>query len=125
MGPLLRRLLWWVPFGDVPEVTPAELSRRLRSGSPPQVLDVRTRREFGQGHIDGAVNIPITELRSAAGALPFDRGRPVVTVCLTAHRSIPAVRILNDHGYGQVSQLAGGMLAWRREGLPTDTGEIS
>jgi rhodanese-related sulfurtransferase len=120
MSSLFRRLFWWVPFGRVPEVTPSELDGELRSGSPPQVLDVRTRREYREGHIEGALNIPITELRSKAEGLPFDRRRPVVAVCLTAHRSIPAVRILNDHGYGQVAHLAGGMVAWHREGFPTD-----
>ncbi len=122
MGSIARRLFWWVPFGRVPEVTPSELNGKLRSGSPPQVLDVRTRREFREGHIEGALNIPITELRSQAEGLPFDRGRPVVAVCLTAHRSIPAVRILNDHGYGRVSHLAGGMVAWHREGHRTTAG---
>jgi rhodanese-related sulfurtransferase len=122
VGSLVRRLFWWVPFGKVPEVTPSELNGKLRSGSPPQILDVRTRGEFRQGHIEGALNVPIIELRSKATELPFDRGRPVFAVCLTAHRSIPAVRILNDHGYRQVAQLAGGMVAWHREGLPTEVG---
>ena len=121
MGSLCRRLFWWVPLGRVPEVTPVELRRGLRSGSPPQILDVRTRGEFRKEHIEGAVNIPIAELRSQADALPFDRGKPVVVVCLSAHRSIPAVRILNDHGYDRVSQMAGGMLAWRRKGSPSET----
>jgi rhodanese-related sulfurtransferase len=110
---------WWVPFGKVPEVEPFKLNEQLRSESPPQILDVRTGREFRKGHIEGAVHVPISKLRSRVDELPFDRQKPVVTICLTAHRSIPAVRVLNARGFKNVAQLAGGMMAWRRSGFPT------
>ena len=38
--------------------------------------------------------------------------RPVVAICLSAHRSIPAARLLRAHGFPDAAQLAGGMLAW-------------
>lgn len=110
---------WWVPFGRVPEVAPVELNDKLGSDAPPQILDVRTRREYRNGHIEGAVHVPIFALRSKVDRLPFDRQKPVVTICLSAHRSIPAVRLLTSHGYTDVCQLRGGMLAWRRQKLPT------
>lgn len=112
-------LFWWVPFGKVPEVDASELNKELESDHPPQILDVRTRLEYKNGHIEGAVHIPIFELRSRMASLPYDRRKPVVTICLTAHRSIPAVRALKAYGFKDVRQLAGGMLAWRRKGLPT------
>ena len=114
-------LFWWVPFGSVPEIKASELVKELTSDFPPQILDVRTRMEYENGHIEGAVHVPIFELRSRASNLPFDRGKRVVTICLTAHRSIPAVRTLKEHGFKDVCQLAGGMLAWRKEGLPTQS----
>jgi rhodanese-related sulfurtransferase len=121
---LAYKFFWWVPFGRVPEVEPVELMRRLgQPGSRPQLLDVRTGREWRNGHIPGAVNIPITMLRSEIHALKFDRHMPVVTICLTAHRSIPALRVLLANGFSDVSQLAGGMMAWRREGLPVERGK--
>ena len=110
---------WWLPFGKVPEMNASDLAKELRSDFPPQILDVRTRMEYRNGDIEGAVHVPIFELRSRVNDLPFDRGKRVVTICLSAHRSIPAVRILNEHGYKAVCQLAGGMLAWRKEGLST------
>ncbi|KJS30243.1 MAG: hypothetical protein VR64_16085 [Desulfatitalea sp. BRH_c12] len=109
---------WWVPFGKVPEVNATNLAEELRSDFPPQILDVRTGREFRKGHIEGAVHVPISKLRSRVDELPFDRQKPVVTICLTAHRSIPAVRVLNARGFKNVAQLAGGMVAWRRNGFP-------
>ena len=47
--------------------------------------------------------------------------RPVVAICLTAHRSIPAVRLLHRHGFA-AAHLAGGMLAWRAAGFPEERG---
>ena len=54
--------------------------------------------------------------------LGLERGRPVVAICLTAHRSIPAVRLLRRAGF-DAAQLAGGMLAWRAAGFPEVAGD--
>jgi rhodanese-related sulfurtransferase len=113
------RVPWWVPFGRVPEIEPASLASRLDRAPCPQVIDVRTPGEFARGHVRGAVNVPVTSLRSLLESLDLDRSRPVVTICLTAHRSIPATRLLRQRGFEAV-QLAGGMLAWRAAGLPEE-----
>ena len=112
-------LFWWLPFGRVPEMPAPDLQRRLAGNDPPQILDVRTRAEWSHGHIAGAVNLPINELRSGLAELGLAADRPVVTICLSAHRSIPAVRVLRSRGFREAMQLQGGMLAWRRQGLPT------
>ena len=118
---LLFRLCWWLPFGRVPEISPSGLIKILEDpASRPQLLDVRTRREWRKGHIRGSVNIPIHHLSSCLHALDFDHKKSVVTICLTAHRSIPAVRLLRCNGYQDVAQLSGGMMAWRREQLPVE-----
>jgi rhodanese-related sulfurtransferase len=110
-------LPWWLPFGRVPERSPAELVAALSGPRPPQLLDVRTAAEHAAGHIAGAVSAPITGLAGRLDALGLDRSRPVVAICLSAHRSIPAVRLLRAAGH-DAAQLAGGMLAWRAAGLP-------
>lgn len=102
--------------GETPEVPPEELLRRVQRGEV-QILDVRTPAEFRGGHIDGAVNVPIGQLEDAADNLSLDPSRPVVAVCLTAHRSIGAVRLLQRKGY-DIVQLEGGMRAWRKADLP-------
>lgn len=108
-----------MPFGNVPEISPEELDRRISGPFPPQLLDVRTALEWRKGRIRGAVHIPINELRRRLGQSGMDPKRPVVAICLTAHRSIPAVRLLQRQGFKDAAQLAGGMQAWRRRGLPT------
>ncbi len=114
-------LPWWLPFGEVPEIRARQLAGDLATMSPPQVVDVRTAAEFRRGHVRGAVSVPISELPRQLATLGLERGRPVVAICLTAHRSIPAVRLLRRAGFDAV-QLAGGMLAWRADGFPEDEG---
>ncbi len=114
-------LPWWVPFGSVPEISAIDLQAALDGDHPPQIVDVRTEAEFHRGHIRGAVSAPITALGDRLPALRLDPARPVVAICLSAHRSIPAVRLLRSRGF-EAAQLAGGMLAWRAAGLSEDVG---
>ncbi|MCS6778859.1 MAG: rhodanese-like domain-containing protein [Geminicoccaceae bacterium] len=109
----------WLPFGRVPEIAPEELARRIREGRAPVILDVRTAGEVAEGTVPGARHVPVQELAARFDALNLPAGSEVVAVCKTAHRSIPAVRFLNERGMRAV-QLAGGMDAWRRAGLPVE-----
>lgn len=111
---------WW-PFGRVPEVTAKSLAAEVADGSV-QVLDVRTGAEFRRSRIPGARHLPITAFTTRnLEALGLDKQRPVVAICLTAHRSIPAVRRLDELGY-DARQLKGGMRAWWKSGGPTESG---
>lgn len=112
-------LPWWFPFCSVDGIDAAGLLKALDGAPVLQVVDVRTGVEYAGGHIRGALNVPITALASRLASLGLDRSRPVVAVCLSAHRSPPAVRLLRRHGYDAV-ELAGGMLAWRAAGLPEE-----
>ena len=116
----LEKWFWWVPFGRVPELSATELHNQIKSDNAPQLLDVRTRAEWERGHITGAVHVPITEFRRRLPAVQIDATRPIVAICLSAHRSIPAVRLLQQQGFQHVYQLSGGMLAWWRARLPTE-----
>ncbi len=107
---------WWWPFGGVPEISPEGLAAALAK-TPPQIVDVRTAQEFAGGHIRDAVSLPITSFPGHWRGLNLDPNRPVVLICLTAHRSIPATRLLLRHGF-DAQQLAGGMQAWRARHLP-------
>ncbi len=110
--------LWWLPFGQVPEIKAADLKTRLDRREAVQLIDVRSPGEFAGGHIPGAVNVPINRLRSALPTLTIDHGRPVIAICQTAHRSPPAVRLLKQAGF-DAQQLRGGMISWNRAKFPT------
>lgn len=69
------------------------------------LLDVRTPAEYGAGHIEGFVNIPVDELRERIGVL--DRGKPVYVICQSGLRSYIASRILVGSGFNAYN-FAGG-----------------
>jgi len=74
------------------------------------VLDVRTDSEWRRGHVDGAVHIPLDQLRQRLAELPKDR--VIYPYCGVGVRSYAAVRILLQNGF-QVRNLSGGFMTWR------------
>ena len=94
-------------------VRPQEVAALLAAGAI--LLDVREPAEWRAGHAPKARHIPLGELSARAGELPA--GRPVVTVCQSGMRSARAASMLAVQGR-EVSNLAGGMGAWVRAGLP-------
>jgi len=118
------RLRRWLPGGaPVPEVDAATLATKLTGDGPkPRLLDVRTAAEYRRSHIEGAIHAPIQDLPRRLPELGLQPGDEIVAVCLSAHRSIPAVRLLRERGHDRAVQLAGGMTSWWRGGFPTRTG---
>ena len=110
------RFLDWLPFGGVPEIDAQTLVQQLRDGATPQILDVRTEFEWNQSRIAGAVCVPVTQLKARLASLALDKSRPVIAICLSGHRSIPAVRLLRANGF-DACQLRKGMQAWWAAGL--------
>ena len=111
---------WWFPFGSVDEISPRELhDKLLNDGVDLQLLDVRSTPEYSEGHIVNAQSMPITALPRNLANLSLDPTRPVIAICLSGHRSVPAYRLLKRAGYSQVYSLSGGMLAWWAARLPT------
>jgi rhodanese-related sulfurtransferase len=119
---IIEKVFWWFPFGRVPEIEAEELAARCDGVTPAQILDVRTRREWRQSRIPNARHATILSLKKQLADLGLDPERPVVAICLSAHRSIPAVRLLKFHGFSDVCQLKGGMKAWWAAQLPTEDG---
>ncbi len=101
----------------VPELTPVEARRRLGDFF---TVDVRAAHEFRGplGHIEGAALLPLPELEARAGELPRDT--PLLLVCRSGARSARACAALRALGMGPAVNLAGGMIAWNRAGLPTE-----
>lgn len=98
------------------EVSVAEAQIMLDTVQP-LVLDARRRAEFADGHLPGAMNIAHTRLLSRLSAVPKDR--PILVHCASGGRSARACSLLQRHGY-EVTNLAGGMLAWQQAGAPVE-----
>ena len=85
----------------------------------PVFVDVRERDEWDEGHIPGALHVPRAYLESRIESAVPDRDRPIVVYCASGIRSAFATRTLEEMGYADVRNLAGGYVDWKRNGLPT------
>ncbi|MGH3357718.1 MAG: rhodanese-like domain-containing protein [Nocardioidaceae bacterium] len=79
------------------------------------VLDVREDDEWADGHVDGAVHIPLRQLPGRVGELP--EGKQVIAMCHVGGRSAQATVFLAQQGVDAVN-LDGGIAAWERAGRP-------
>lgn len=79
------------------------------------VLDVREPDEYREGHIPGAINIPMGQLAARLGEL--DRDRPVYVVCASGNRSSAMTDVLTAAGFDAIN-VAGGTTAWISSGRP-------
>lgn len=82
------------------------------------ILDVRSMAEFKDGHIVNAINIPLNGLGNNIKQMEKHRTRPIVAVCRSGSRSGAACRTLRKHGFENVKNLRGGMMAWESANLP-------
>ncbi|HAJ91923.1 MAG TPA: sulfurtransferase [Gammaproteobacteria bacterium] len=103
-----------------PMINTDDFKRRLDTNKSLLVLDVRTAADFvgEQGHIDGAVNIPVEELRQRMAELGDQQEYTVAIVCRTDKRSAKAALLLTEAGFADVHVVRGGMTKWIEAGLP-------
>ena len=95
--------------GDHPQVD-VEAVLAAPVAEQPLLLDVRTPQEFASGHIPGAVNIPLDDLRSRLGELPRDR--KIAAYCQVGQRGYLATRILQQNGFS-ASNIGGGYKTYK------------
>jgi uncharacterized membrane protein YdjX (TVP38/TMEM64 family)/rhodanese-related sulfurtransferase len=103
-----------------PMMNTNDFRQRLDIDKDLLVLDVRTSEDFigEQGHINGAVNIPVEELQQRMAELGDHLEQPVAIVCRTDKRSAKAALLLTEEGFADVHVVHGGMTKWIEAGLP-------
>jgi NADPH-dependent 2,4-dienoyl-CoA reductase/sulfur reductase-like enzyme/rhodanese-related sulfurtransferase len=99
--------------GEYQQMDVEELKNMIKNKQDITILDVRTKREFGMGHIEGALNIPVDELRDKLDKL--NRNSKIVVNCRTSYRSYLAYLILRNSGFKNVWNLNGSYLSWIRK----------
>lgn len=95
-----------VLYGRYNQVHVSEVRALVEEGA--YFVDVRERNEFAQGHLRGAVNIPLSELRERMNEIPQDV--PVYVHCRSAQRSYNAVMALQNSGFKNVYNVSGSFL---------------
>lgn len=76
-----------------------KIKEALRNGAA--IIDVRTPREFDEGHIPQSINIPVDRISSSAQRIK-DMNKPVVFCCASGARSSNAVSVMKQHGMKEV-----------------------
>jgi rhodanese-related sulfurtransferase len=97
------------------------LAHRIQAGSPPLILDIRKREDFADGHVPGAINIPLHELPTRLTELPTAKSEEIVIVQYHVGRSArKAEAMLRGSGYSNIRELTGHWRKWKAAGLPTE-----
>jgi len=84
------------------------------------VLDVRNPVERKSGHIEGTIHISGGDLPKQIAAVPA--GKPLYVICGSGYRSSVAASVLAHHGRVDITNVNGGMSAWKSQGLPVVVG---
>lgn len=91
----------------------------MKSNSVPHLLlDVRSPGEFSEGYLEGAKNIPVSDLGSRISEISAHKANVVVVYCRSGGRSSMAAQILAANGFSQVTNVSGGILDWASKSLP-------
>jgi glyoxylase-like metal-dependent hydrolase (beta-lactamase superfamily II) len=118
-GYLAGGLLEWhragLPLATTEQIGVEELDARLREGRACRVLDVRRPAEWQAGHIADAVHVPLNTLAEQAAELPKDES--VAVICAGGFRSSIGTSILEQQGFTRVTNVVGGMAAWKTANL--------
>jgi len=103
---------------SVRDLTPQEVAQGLQEGRM-VLVDVREPNETALERFPDSVLEPLSSFDPAA--IPVPAGREVVFACRSGRRSVTASLAAQEQGYVYASHLAGGILAWKAAGLPTET----
>lgn len=98
------------------DVTGGGAKSLIASTANMTILDVRTPEEYATGHLENALNIDYkaASFRNEIGKL--DKNKPYLVYCRSGKRAAESVKIMNELGFTDVKNLAGGILQWQAEG---------
>jgi rhodanese-related sulfurtransferase len=91
--------------------------RELADLAEKTVIDVREPHEYVEGHVPGAVNVPLSELPARLGEIPTDR--PIQVICELGGRSARATQAFAAEGL-DATNVTGGTSAWVEAQLPVE-----
>lgn len=103
--------------GSIEKNINVQQAATLQSGGA-LLLDVREADEYDFVHAPGSTLIPLGQLAQRMLELGSDQSRPILLICRSGRRSAEALTILEQAGFSAVQNVAGGMLAWQKMGLP-------
>ena len=102
---------------EVKDISVEEVNKIINNGQDYIILDVRTPDEFNEGHIKGAILIPVNELENRLDELA--ENKPIIVYCKSGGRSRTAASILVENSFTRIYNMTGGILDWIDKGYPT------
>jgi len=106
--------------GEAPRLAQEALLEKMSVAEEVVLLDVRTQKEYSEGFIPGAINIPHDELEARIAELEGARGKEIVVYCRSGRRSDIALGLLQKAGFGKVYHLEGDFLGWTEAKRPVE-----
>jgi hydroxyacylglutathione hydrolase len=86
-----------------------------------QIVDVRRPAEYSNGHVPRAMNAPLASLDGTIDQLPLQKDKPTAVICAGGYRSSAAASLLQQQGFTNLINVAGGTGAWINAGYPVET----
>jgi rhodanese-related sulfurtransferase len=105
---------------DPKSITAEQLAEQIQLSQAPLILDVRSEKEYADGHIPGAQNIPHDQLLNRLSEIDAAKTEEIVVHCRSGHRAGIAEKVLMEAGYSNVRDLDGHMNGWRSGGYPIE-----
>ena len=95
-----------------------EAYRLIKADANIAILDVRTAKEFADGHVEGAVNIDVNQTDFTQKIDELDRSKTYIVYCRLGIRSRKAVGIMSAKGFKNLYNVSDGFAGWSKNGLP-------
>ena len=99
-------------------LSPSDYQSKLSEFAAVQLVDVRTPGEFAKENLEGSVNIDFRSSEFDQRISKLDKNQPVFIYCLSGGRSASAARKMAGMGFSEVYDMKGGIISWKRAGLP-------
>ena len=107
-------------YGKYTDIDVATANNMITNGTYPNltILDVRTQREYDEGHLENALLIPLAELESRIDEILPYKDTQIIVYCKVGGRSAQASSILDSNNFTKVFNVQGGITAWESAGYP-------
>jgi hydroxyacylglutathione hydrolase len=107
-------------LAGLPQITVGELNELISNPAPLQIVDVRRPPEYASGHVPHAIPASLSDLQKGLSNLALDPSKPTAVICAGGYRSSAASSILEQHGFSDLLNVAGGTSAWIAAGYPVE-----
>lgn len=107
-------------YADDLKVSLEELHKKQSAGEEPLIIDVRSKEEFDNGHVPGAVNIPHTEVDQIYFLLNASKDKQKIVYCRSGRRAGLVLEAMKSRDLNDIYHLEGDMNGWSAAGLPIE-----